>query len=163
MKSLFPVFGICLLSLVSKEAINGNQDKLSSFKWLIGTWVSITPEGKLMETWLPMNDSLYQAQATLYKKTTETVNLESLQLMRRDNNYYLIPTVGNAQPVEYRITSSTKNSFVAENPAHDFPRKIVYILYKKDSLHAYIEGGAGKRKDYYYGRVKSNPAKPVKK
>jgi hypothetical protein len=144
-----------------------NDDKMSSFKWLVGTWTANTSEGRLMETWLPMSDSSFSGETTLYKKTTETVPLESIQLICRNKQYYFIPTMPGKQPVEFRITAMNKNSFTAENADHDFPKRIMYTLYKKDSLHAVIDGGkgsTGKKQDYFYGRYhKPAQVKPVKK
>jgi hypothetical protein len=120
-----------------------------------------------METWLPMSDSSFSGQSTLYKKTTETVPQETIQLICRNKQYYFIPTLPGKNPVEFRITTFNKNGFTAVNPDHDFPKRIIYTQFKKDSLHAVVDGGAaqpGKRQDYYFGKFKK-PAvsKPVKK
>ena len=111
-----------------------------------------------METWLPMNDSLYTGQGTMYKKTTETVSLGNMQFQRRNKDYYFTPA---NSPFEYKVSAISKNSFVAENRNAEYPQKISYVLFKKDSLHTIWEGGAGARKDVYYGRVKRSV--PVKK
>jgi hypothetical protein len=167
MKAIISSLLLCVLSLGFKNHSTGYQEKLSSFKWLVGTWVANTPQGKYMETWLPMSDTSYAGDVILYKKTTETVNLESIQLVKRNKDLYYIATIkdqNGSKTVEYKVSSFSKNSFVAENPGHDFPRKISYILFKKDSLHAIVEGGSRKRIDYYYGKVKkATPPKPVKK
>ncbi len=142
-----------------------HEDKMGSFKWLVGTWVMNGPQGRIMETWLPMSDSILSGQSTLYKKTSETVPLEQVKLVCRGKDFFYIPVAqgqNNNKPVEFKITSYSKNKFTAENPDHDFPKRITYILFKKDSLHAYIDGGAklpGKRSDYYYARYK----KPTEK
>jgi hypothetical protein len=155
MRSVLTLAIFSILSLSFQDPKNGYEDKMSSFKWLIGTWVTNSKEGKIMETWLPMNDSIYSGQSTLYKKTTETVALETIQFVRRSKDYYFIPTVigpNNNNRVEFKVTSKGKDSFIAENKQNENPKKISYILYKKDSLHCIMEGG-GKRKDFYFGRV----------
>ena len=111
-----------------------------------------------METWLPMNDSLYTGQGTMYRKTTETVALGNMQFQRRNKDYFFTPA---NSPFEYKVNAISKNSFVAENRNAEYPQKISYILFKKDSLHTIWEGGAGKKKDMYYGRVIK--AVPVRK
>ena len=169
MKHMKYFFCLCLFTILItgfRPSTSPYEDRMSSFKWLIGTWVCNTAEGKIMETWLPMSDSMLTGQSTMYKKTTETVPLESIQLICRNKQYYFVPLVqgeNNNKPVEFKITSYNKNGFVAENPTHDFPQKISYTLYKKDSLHAIVAGN-GKHKDYYYARVtKTAPPKAPKK
>ena len=34
----------------------------------------------------------------------------------------------NPEPTFFKITSITKSGFVSENPQHDFPKKIEYML-----------------------------------
>jgi len=50
------------------------------------------------------------------------------------------------------MTSSESNQFIFENPAHDFPKRIVYRLISADSLHAFIDDGVAgtKRQHFYY-------------
>jgi len=156
MRSVLTLAIFSILSLSFQDPKNGFEDKMSSFKWLIGTWVTNTKEGKVMETWLPMNDSIYSGQSTLYKKTTETVALETIQFVRRNKDYYFVTTVigqNNNGPVEFKVTSRGKNSFTAENKQHDFPKKITYILVNPDSFHSILEGG-GKKTEYHFTRVK---------
>jgi hypothetical protein len=86
--------------------------------------------------------------------------LEKIHLAFRNGNYYYIPTVKNQngeQPVEFKITSNNETGFVAENPLHDFPKRISYTLVNKDSIHAVIDDGAAtpvKKSNFYYSRKK---------
>ena len=43
----------------------------------------------------------------------------------------------NPTPTLFKITSQTDTSFVAENPTHDFPTKIIYWLENKQ-LKAHV-------------------------
>ena len=158
MKLFFSLLLITATLVGFNRNSNPPLDKISQFKWLIGTWVTNNNEGKIMETWLPMNDSLYTGQGTMYKKTTETVSLGNMQFQRRSKDYYFKPA---NSLFEYKVSAISKNSFVAENRNAEYPQKISYILFKKDSLHTIWEGGAGKKKDMYYSRVIK--AAPVKK
>lgn len=160
MKLFFSLLLITVALAGFQHSSNVPEDKISQFKWLIGTWVTNNNEGKIMETWLPMNDSLYTGQGTLYKKTTETVSLGNMQFQRRNKDYYFTPANSSK---EFKVVKFSKTSFVAENNSSDYPKKISYILFKKDSLHTIWEGGSGKKKDLYYGRViKSAPVKKAK-
>ena len=151
MKSFF----FLLLLLVTLAGFNYSphlpEDKISQFKWLIGTWSANNSEGRIIETWLPMNDSLYSGQGTMFRKTTETVSLGNSQFQRRRSDYYFTPANST---IEYKVVNMSKTSFVAENKSASYPKKISYILFIKDSLHTIWEGGSEKRKDLYFGRVK---------
>jgi hypothetical protein len=135
------------------------EGRMDSFKWLIGTWRTQTKDGTIMETWRPMTDTSFDGETSLYKKTTETVMLEKLRLVSRGKDYYYIPVMqgqNNNKAVEFRITTYSKKGFVAENPAHDFPKRISYTI-KKDSLNAFVDGGASmpsKRETFNFVRVK---------
>ncbi len=160
MKLFFPLLFLTITVTGFQNSTNVPIDKMSQFKWLVGTWVTNNNEGKIMETWLPMNDSLYTGQGTLYKKTTETVSLGNMQFQRRNKEYYFTPANTSR---EYKVVKLSKTSFVVQNNASENIQKISYILFKKDSLHTIWEGSGGKRKDYYYGRViKAAPVKKVK-
>ncbi|MBU9936347.1 MAG: hypothetical protein KTQ13_06810, partial [Ferruginibacter sp.] len=60
----------------------------------------------------------------------------------------------NNQPVAFKMTRAENDVFVFENPAHDFPKRIVYRLVTGDSIHAFVDDGTetGKRQNFYYKR-----------
>ncbi len=170
MKKILCGIIICLGVMGFIRAKTFYDDKMEPFKWLIGSW-SMSDKNKLIiETWLPATDSSFEGESTMYnKKTTETVALEKIRLVCRNKEYFYIPVAkgqNENQPTEFKITSFSKKGFTAENPKHDFPKRIAYVLIKKDSLHAFIDGGPAmkaKRSDYYYARVKRPPPPPVNK
>jgi hypothetical protein len=163
MKKIFLIF-LSVTGLLSFISYQQPPGKMDGFKWLIGTWKMQTDKGIIMETWLPVDDSSFSGESTLYKPTTEVVTLERVNLVCRENSYYYIPVAAGQnenKPVSFRLTAITKTGFTAENPEHDFPKRINYHLIKKDSLHAYIDGGPSmkeKRSDYYFLRVKTKAA-----
>jgi len=116
-----------------------------------------TSKGILYEGWKKINDTLLQGGS--YKiKGNDTIFLERVSLQYSKDGVFYIPIVeeNNMEPVSFKLTSNNNNSFVFENPHHNFPKRIVYEIVSSDSLHAYIDGGAAnasKRGDYYYTRV----------
>ncbi len=160
MKKIF--FSLVVLLSITAFTVAGKlyADKMESFRWLIGSWTMQTSKGSIMETWVPMNDSSFAGESVLIKYTSELVPLEKIQLVCSNNEYYYIPVAqgqNNDQPVRFRITSHNLKGFTAENPDHDFPRRITYSLINKDSIHARIDGGPSlpdKKSDYYYKRYK---------
>jgi hypothetical protein len=55
--------------------------------------------------------------------------------------YYVVDTPGNNKPVHFEITSVSKESFVCENPAHDFPQRIEYRFDGKQ-IRARVSAGS---------------------
>jgi hypothetical protein len=53
------------------------------------------------------------------------------------------PTVkgqNNDESVDFKLSSESENTFVFENPKHDYPQKIVYKKVNENSLVATISG-----------------------
>lgn len=136
------------------------SSNLSDLKWLIGTWQMEKKNGLLTETWQQTNDSTFDESSYFQKTSDEKKLLENVQIVFRENNLYYIPTVSdqnNQQPVKFLITSTSNNKLIAEDPDHDFPKRIVYEMINPDSIHARKDGGTSmpeKKIDFYYSRQK---------
>ena len=124
------------------------------FGWLIGTWKL---EGKnAYERWKESGNNTLQGSA-FRVHGSDTTTTEKLRFIREGDIFYYIPDVqGNPAPVNFKITFYDNNSFVAENPHHDFPKLIRYRFIPGDSqdrIEASIEGD-GKVIPFHYERVK---------
>ncbi len=111
-------------------------------QWLPGKWENQTQRGKMVEEWSKINDSTYGGRSYMIT-ATDSIPLESIALKKEGNDIFYIPTLkgqNNDQPVKFKLTSSSANQLVFENPAHDFPQKISYTLESKGSLMAEISG-----------------------
>jgi hypothetical protein len=140
---------------------NDKKNKMSSFEWIIGSWTMQKRNGgAIMENWMQGNDSTLSGESLNFSVTGQFKVTETLQLVFRNGVYYYISTVkgqNNEQPVKFKITSHSENRFVAENPEHDFPKRITYNQVSMDSIHAFIDGGPSmpeKKSDFYYSRYK---------
>ena len=144
-------------NLIMLICIAGVQTGLAQhhFQWLIGSWKL---EGKdVYEVWT-VTESNARLRGSSYRLSgsdttiTETINLEFM-----DGFFHYIPdVVGDQPPVDFRITSADDQSFVAENPHHDFP-KIIRYRHRRDLdgefLEAVIEGN-GKVIPYSFRKIK---------
>ncbi|MEO8569118.1 MAG: DUF6265 family protein [Ginsengibacter sp.] len=151
---------VFLMNILTGFTQQKTSSELRSLNWLIGTWQMEKKNGLLTESWQQTNDSTFDESSYLQKTSGERKLLENVQIVFRENNLYYIPTVSeqnNRQPVKFLITSSSNKMFIAENPEHDFPKRIVYEMISPDSLHARIDGGPSmpdKKSDFYYSRQK---------
>jgi hypothetical protein len=124
------------------------------FGWLSGTWKM--KDKPVYEEWKPAQDGTLLGFS--YRvKGADTVAMEQIKLTYDGSRYHYIPDVaGDQGAVDFVITPSGKQGFIAENPTHDFPKVIRYQLVQRgnvDFIEASIEGN-GKVIVYEYERVK---------
>ena len=134
------------------------KSKMEPFSWIKGEWAMHMGRGTITESWKVTNDSTYSGESKMIKANGEVKPLENIQLVFRNKEYFYIPTTAgqnDEKPVLFKLTSFSQNGFVAENPYHDFPKRITYKLLNKDSIHAFIDDGLDmpvKRADFYFSR-----------
>jgi hypothetical protein len=141
----------CLFSCQQKTTFS----ELEKANWFLGRWENKTPEGTFSEEWKIGNDSLYIGES-YFINNNDTLFAETVRLEQRKNDLFYIVSVPNQneeQPVAFKLTSSTADYLVFENPEHDFPKKITYKLVTKDSLYAEISGD-GKSQGFPFTKIK---------
>ena len=139
--------------------INGIGNKLSAqqanedFKkldWLEGTWIrtNVKPGRSAEEKWQKISPTEWQGLGVTMNGT-DTVFVEKLKLVAKDGNiFYVADIVENKEPVYFKLTNITGNSFVCENSKHDFPKMIAYQK-EGNKIKATISGN-GKSVDYLF-------------
>lgn len=151
----FFALAIILAAFIEKE----DENKMQSFKWLIGSWTMKTGRGAIMENWIQLNDSTIGGESIFIKNTGGTEQREKLRFIySNEEYYYCVVFLGqnNNEEVKFRITSFADSGFVSENMLHDFPRRIIYKLVNKDTIHAVVDDGEIPKKkfDFFYSRHK---------
>ncbi|HMW25112.1 MAG TPA: DUF6265 family protein [Ferruginibacter sp.] len=122
---------------------------------LEGTWKMTTKRGAVCEEWKKVNEKHLQSRG-YFLRGNDTITTERVSLtLNTDGSIYYTSTVedqNNKQPIAFKLTSAESTRFSFENPAHDFPKRIVYHLLSADSLHAFVDDGTetGKRQNFYY-------------
>jgi hypothetical protein len=114
--------------LVSGFSVAQTKPAISDFTWILGDWELKKDNGIIYESWSKLDASTLHG-ISYRVQGADTLVLETVQLKCNAAGCAYIP-VANGQndgkPVIFTITSALKDSFVAENPAHDFPKKITY-------------------------------------
>lgn len=110
-------------------------EKPSKPTFLIGNWKRLNdkPNHQTYETW---NTNFTGFGYT--KKGNETTFSEQLSIVAINDTLHLKVVGVNEKPTLFKFTNQTDTSFVAENPTHDFPKKITYYL-EGNQLKAIVE------------------------
>jgi hypothetical protein len=126
------------------EAVNATAPaaSIAKMEWLTGLWEMQTPEGTAFEEWHMAGGAEMRGRAG-FIKGSDTMASETVVLAARDTGLFYIPTVkdqNNGEPVPFRLATAAGDSFVFENPAHDFPQAICYKKMGDTAMEARIWG-----------------------
>lgn len=119
---------------------------IQPFAWLEGEWQMDAQQA--YEIWEITSDTLMRG-ASYHNAGKEWLRDERIELAYKDGAFYYTPTVegqNDNKPVPFKITSYTDTSFVAENPQHDFPRRIAYRTFKFGNAQKLIAELSGDNK-----------------
>lgn len=140
--TLFIISAMCFVSCKT-DSSKKFFVKLEKMSWLVGEWENKMPDGVLTETWTKANDSTFTGK-TLFIKDKDTLHSEEIVLTQKGETLLYIPTVkgqNDNKPIEFKMSETkTENEFAFENPAHDYPQKIVYKKVSDTNLVATISG-----------------------
>ncbi|MFI5212203.1 MAG: DUF6265 family protein [Ignavibacteria bacterium] len=115
------------------------KTEMQKLLWIVDKWVSAEGDMKSYEEWEKKDENLFTGSSKTIKNG-EMIFSEGLKIENTpDGIFYIADVKHNPAPVSFRLTSVSDTSAVFENPAHDFPQKITYLL-EGGSLHAFIEG-----------------------
>ena len=150
MKKLFLLMAIIFLG----AGLSFGQTKMAAsfpkLKWLTGNWklTGLKPGQSGNETWEQVSAIRFNGKSFTLKGI-DTLEVEKLSLICKDENiFYVADVAHNPKPVYFILTDITDHSFTCENPDHDFPKKITYVL-TDGKIKATISGN-GKSIDYYF-------------
>ena len=147
-----------LLALRSPVAARGTpvqSPSLQSVAFMAGCWRGAIPNGYMEEYYSSPTANLIVG-TTRYVRDGRTVDFEFTRIEASDSGIMLMPQPRGRPPTPFRLTSSDSSSATWENPAHDFPQRILYRRQGRDSLVAAIEGPGSqgtRRIEWRMGRV----------
>lgn len=149
---LLVLFQISLVIVYAQGDRKQLNDDFRKLDWLKGNWVrmNVKPGRTASETWKQISATEWEGLGTTLNGR-DTVFIEKLKLLVRDDTiYYVADIAENSEPVYFKLTMLTADSFVCENPQHDFPKKIAYRREGR-GMKATVSGN-GKSIDYLFER-----------
>ena len=148
-----------LLPSVSSAQIDDAKGIFRELRALDGTWFMPTDRGDRLESWKIVDDSTMTGRDFRIKpENGDTVTLETMRLeLRNDHLDYLVIVRGQNQnkPIPFRLTEADYDGYVFENPEHDDPKKIRYVLLGNRELQVTTEGkrnGRDVKQEYVFER-----------
>jgi hypothetical protein len=125
-----------------------------------GTWFMPTDRGDRLEIWEIADDSTLLGRGLRIKpENGDTVRLETMRLTLRDTNIVYSVTVrgqNNNQPVPFPLVRIDDEGFyVFENPKHDDPQRIRYLLLSNREIQVVTEtarNGRVVKQEYVFER-----------
>lgn len=147
---------LTLLLSVFVIACSENKSAGTDLSWLAGKWNGTADGMEFFEEWKPMDGSSMEGKGGAISDK-DTVFSEKLKIEKRGEDLFYIPTVKeNGGAVDFKFTGLKNDSIVFENPAHDFPQRIVYFRLPDNMLYACIDGleaGKYKRVEFSYHKA----------
>jgi hypothetical protein len=132
---------ISLALFVAQTAAQSPRKTLANLSWLAGCWES-RDEGKnlfISEQWMkPAGGMMLGIGRTV--KSGKAVDYEFMRIEQRGADmFYVARPKENKEDTSFMLVKWGLNAATFENPAHDFPQRIIYSL-RKSGLFARIEG-----------------------
>lgn len=159
MKKWYLVSSIVLFLLAPDAGYSQTVSaKFKDLHAILGLWSLETAGGTMYESWYKSNDSTLLGKSYSVKGK-DTLLLETVDLVERKGTIMYIPVTADQndqKPVVFTLAKLDSATYTFENPAHDFPQRIIYKLPVDNLMHAWIEGnskGVLKRSDYRFKRV----------
>lgn len=137
------VLGLTATVLSVSASFQDKEWTVDQLSWMAGCWNGGSGNLEISEQWMrPSGGTMLGMSRTV--AGGKTVEFEFLQIRRTDDGAiaYIAKPSRQAE-TSFTLVKLTDSLAVFENPAHDFPRRIIYRLQPDGSLHARIEGSRG--------------------
>ncbi|GAA0891779.1 hypothetical protein GCM10009122_14580 [Fulvivirga kasyanovii] len=153
MKRFYSLLLLLVIAYTYGYTQSPGSEKLNQLSWLIGKWErqNVKPGKTSHEHWEPVSDNSMRGWGVTLAGT-DTIFVEKLQIINNEEGlFYVADVAENVEPVYFKIVALSEQGFVCENPEHDFPKRIAYVL-SGDQLKATISGD-GKEIDFLFRKV----------
>jgi hypothetical protein len=116
---------------------------LEPFGWLHGCWDGKVNLREFREEWLPLRgDIMVGVSQTVMQ--AKTLDFEYLRLESRPEGIFYVAVPAGKRETSFRLAGKTQDGaseiFTFENPADEFPQRIIYRRGTEGWLYATVEG-----------------------
>jgi hypothetical protein len=125
--------------------------------WIAGCWRQSSSGGARIidEQWMEPRGGMMLGMSRTVRGDS-VLEFEQLRIFARDGRLVYHAKPSGQEPADFEARSASDSLVTFENPAHDFPQRIIYRRHGADSLIARIEGtrnGQVRGIDFPYAKV----------
>jgi Domain of unknown function (DUF6265) len=115
-----------------------HSQEIEKLAWMTGTWTQTKGDETVQESWLgPRAKMMVAVNLT---SSARRNSFEFLRIVEKDGALSYLASPGGKAPVEFKVKEIGEKKVVFENPAHDFPQRIIYAIEADGAMKARIEG-----------------------
>ena len=141
-KAFFTAVTVVVAAL-AVETIRAEERKdisIADLAWLAGSWSVTEGELTVEEHWTkPSRNIMLGMGRTI--RGGKTILFEYLRVESRDDGIYYVAHPNAAQGTDFKLTSFDGRRAIFENPANDYPKRILYRRETDGSVTAVIDAG----------------------
>ncbi len=105
------------------------------------------------EAWNRLDADNWCGLGQTFNHSNNETGREELRLLRMNGQWFYLAKVShNPLPVAFALTECTASRLQFDNPAHDFPKRLVYHL-QQDGLRVEVSDAAGKGFELQFKRA----------
>lgn len=149
------VLVVAVLTLFTSPVSAQAPGRTASLGWLAGCWERRTGGVVTEEQWMTPRGGMVLGMSRTVPDGG-AVEYEWMRIEESKGRLQFVAQPGGGNPTVFRAADSSTTVLRFENPAHDFPQRIIYRASGADSLLARIEGTSGGETrgiDYHYDRA----------
>jgi hypothetical protein len=129
---------------------------ISDLSWMAGDWQT-DPNGRMVsdEHWVrPVGGVMIGMSRTV--AGDKLISFESLRVEQRGDAIFYVASVNGGCPgTDFKLTRLNAQEAIFENPAHDFPKRIIYRRKSANEMTATVDAGEGtKSQEFIYRLVR---------
>jgi hypothetical protein len=116
---------------------------VDALAWMAGAWEGRDPKGlEMEEVWLAPRGG---TMLGLHRDVAggKTVSFEFIRIATEKDGVVYWASPGGRPPTPFKLSETGPRRAVFANPAHDFPKRILYWIDEAGALHARVEGDGG--------------------
>ncbi|MBD9470032.1 DUF6265 family protein [Pseudoxanthomonas sp. PXM01] len=123
-------------ALMAAPALASDND----LDWLAGHWCGQQGKTFSEETWMAPRAGL---MVGMHRDTRDgkAIGFEFMRIAQQDGRWVLMAQPGGAAVTAFPAERVEVGRVVFANPAHDFPKRVIYSRPDADTLHARVDDG----------------------
>ena len=148
---------VIAVALLAQAETRPQPATVEVLAWMAGTWEGRDAKGlEMQEVWLePKGGTLLGLHRDVAGGRTVSFEFLRIALEKEGVTYWASP--GGRPATPFRLAETGPRKVIFANPAHDFPKRILYWVDDAGALHARIEGDNPAQGEEWTWRKASRP------